>query len=105
MPVQCDYDGDGIADIAVYWPQGGTWYVRRSSGGSDTINWGWSAAAPVSGDYDGDGLTDIAVYWPQGGTWYIRNSVGGSTNINWGWSAAQPVLPQYQINKWMRLLP
>jgi len=46
-----DYDGDGTADLAVYWPPAGIWYIRRSSDGQyldgGAIQFGWSDAAPV----------------------------------------------------------
>jgi hypothetical protein len=50
----------GRTDLAVYWPAGGNWYVRRSSGGTTIQNWGWADAIPVPADYDGDGKTDLA---------------------------------------------
>ena len=52
MPVPADYDGDGLADRAVYYPAGGTWYVLRSSDGvTATPALGGSDQIPVLQDY------------------------------------------------------
>ena len=72
-----DFDGDGHADIAVYRPSSGVWYVLGS--GSDHTTyvataWGISTDTPVPGDYDGDAQTDIAIYRPSSGMWWILRS-------------------------------
>ena len=33
VPVPADYDGDGLADVAVYRATTGEWFVHRSSDG------------------------------------------------------------------------
>jgi hypothetical protein len=99
--VPCDFDGDGISDISVYWPEGGNWYVKYSDGGRLVQNWGWKEAVPAPGDYDGDGMTDVAVYWPEGGTnnWSILQSSDGQIKsggpIDWGWNQGIPVPGDY----------
>ena len=91
-----DHDGDEQADLAVFWPNGGDWYVRWSGGNVVyRQNWGWRATIPVPGDYDGDGLTDLAVYWPETGNWYLLFSSGGSAVRNWGWNDTVPVPGDY----------
>ncbi len=73
-----DFDGDGRADIAAVWNDGGrnALTIRRSTGTSFTHeHWITGPAAGtwvpsskwVSGDFDGDGLTDIAVIWRDAG--------------------------------------
>ncbi len=91
VPVQGDYDGDGIADIAVYWPPGGNWYIWGSREGFRKTQWGFDRAEPVPADYDGDGITDLAVYVPATGEWIVWGSREGYMKWQWGWDAAWPV--------------
>ncbi|NCC61144.1 MAG: hypothetical protein EOM12_09410, partial [Verrucomicrobiae bacterium] len=85
-----DFDGDGLTDVAVYWPEAGNWYLDYSAGGYTALNWGWNAALPAPADYDGDGCCDMAVYHPASGDWYLRYSSGGSRTLNWGWADTVP---------------
>jgi len=96
-PAPVDFDGDGVSDLGLYWPEGGTWYAHCSGGvNPDPLNYGWSAAMPVPGDYDGDQITDRALFWPEGGLWYIySSSFGPLTPINYGWSEMIPVPADY----------
>lgn len=64
--VDGDYDGDGIADLAVWRAAEGMFYVRRSSRAADfnlMVPHGRTGDNPNSvGDYDGDGASDPMVY-------------------------------------------
>src|SRR5207245_10029785 len=63
-----DYDADGMADLSVFRPSTGDWYIQRSvtPQGSYRVHWGISTDKPVPADYDGDFKTDIAV-WRENG--------------------------------------
>lgn len=49
IPVQNDYDGDGIVDIAVWRSSNGNWYIRQSASGNSLrqVQWGTAGDLPV----------------------------------------------------------
>jgi len=96
VPVPGDFDGDRRADIGVWRPGSGMWFVLRSSENYRTsgfllVQWGAgdSGDIPVPADYDGDSRTDIGVWRPGNGTWYILKSAddyawANSLIVQWG---------------------
>ena len=77
-----DYDGDGMADLSIYRPSEGAWYVLPATGDGVIVrSFGMSSDRIVPADFDGDGRTDIAVYRPTNGTWYAINSSTGTVSI------------------------
>jgi uncharacterized delta-60 repeat protein len=73
-PTKFDFDGDGRADISVFRPADGTWYLNRSQTGFYAAQFGLATDKITPGDYTGDGKSDIAVFRPETGTWFIRRS-------------------------------
>ncbi len=84
-----DFDGDGKADVSVFRPDSGAWYLQQSANGFTGISFGLSTDKIVPADYDGDGKTDVAVY--RGGTWYLNRSQLGFTGIGFGAATDTPV--------------
>jgi hypothetical protein len=78
-----DFDGDGRADVSLFRPQDGVWYLNQSSLGFGAFRFGQFGDRPVPADYDGDGKTDAGVY--RGGAWYrLKSSTGGYDAISFG---------------------
>jgi len=104
-----DYDGDGIADRAIYADYesalgGRRWFIISSratekdvaSGfknvyGWAFIEWGWlwpgmeQRHVAISGDFDGDGITDRAIYGTDDGKWSSFSSRNPKSAAVWRW--------------------
>jgi hypothetical protein len=90
-----DFDGDGVADSAVWHSSTGYWSVYGSKTGNQIVNqqWGLPGDIPVAADYDGDGITDLAVWRPSSGFWFIIYS---STCPNGNFASSSCQTGQFQ---------
>jgi uncharacterized delta-60 repeat protein len=97
IAVTSDFDGDGRADIGVYRPSEGMWYLQNSvTGVKSYVRFGLNGDEPVPGDYDGDGKTDIAVYRRSNGSWYVQQSSDGQLKVTpFGLSSDMPLPGDY----------
>ena len=86
-----DIDADAIADLVVWRPGDGTWFMLTSTTGYNYANyranqWGNQGQGdiPLFGDIDGDALADLIVWRPTNGTWYWLTSSTGYSHVSAG---------------------
>lgn len=90
-----DYDGDGRADISVFRPTNGAWYVSHSSNNSFFgVGFGQNGDLIAPADFNGDGRTDISVF--RQGFWYrINSSTNQFVGLQFGIAEDVPVPADY----------
>jgi subtilisin family serine protease len=88
-----DFDGDDRADVSVFRPSAGAWYILNSSNGAFIgQQFGQNGDRIVPADFDGDGKTDFGVFRPSNGGWYWLNSGNGTLSATtFGVSSDLPV--------------
>jgi hypothetical protein len=102
-PVPNDLDGDGQADIFVFRPSTGGWFIRYSSVGysaasASDYQWGLPGDVPLAADFDRDGKTELTVFRPSTGEWFVRySSLGYSVDwqVQWGLPGDVPVAADF----------
>jgi N-acetylneuraminic acid mutarotase len=85
-----DFTGDGQADLAVFRPSNGVWFIN----GVSNPQLGAAGDIPVPGDYNGDNALDVAVYRPSTGQWLFV----GQPTVQWGLPGDLPVPADYDAD-------
>ncbi|QQS43042.1 MAG: hypothetical protein IPM63_08960 [Acidobacteriota bacterium] len=88
-----DFDGDCVADKAIYRPGPSEfWYLRSSLGGHSAYQFGNGSESLVPGDFTGDGVTDFTLYRPAAFEWFVLTSqIFGYYSFPFGASGDVPV--------------
>jgi photosystem II stability/assembly factor-like uncharacterized protein len=90
LTATADYNGDSKADIAVYRPSTGEWFVLNTPAQS----FGSTLDIPAPGDYDGDSKADFAFFKPATGEWHVLLPGGEDIQV-WGIAGDIPVPGDY----------
>ncbi len=91
-----DFDGDLKADLSIFRPGAGVWFVQNSASATFTIvGFGNATDILAPGDYDGDGKTDLGVFRPADGFWHIYGKGNTYTSRQWGTAGDIPAPADY----------
>jgi PKD repeat protein len=92
----------GIADIGVFRPASGNWYLNYNKNGvvDKIFHFGTNSDMPVVGDWDGNGISDAGVFRPTNGNWYLDTSKTGvvTTTFHFGTTGDIPVVGDWDAD-------
>jgi subtilisin family serine protease len=111
-PASADYDGDGLADMAVHDPVTGLWYVHYSSAAARASSrsvfvWGNSSSDYLAGDFNGDLSCEFTVYdhatvLSSQVDWYISSAANAGalalTPADFGDNSYTPVIGDFDAD-------
>lgn len=84
-----DFDGDRRADVSVFRPSNGAWYLLNWASGFSVAQFGSATDQLTPADFDGDCKTDLAVY--RDGVWFLQKSRDGFAAVSFGAAGDKPV--------------
>lgn len=95
-----DYDGDKKADVGVFTPSNGQWFISGSLFGPFIFGFPFGSAddIPAPGDYDGDGSANLTYFRPSTGEWHVLLPGGEDIQV-WGQAGDTPVPGDYDGDK------
>jgi alpha-tubulin suppressor-like RCC1 family protein len=95
VPVPGDYDGDGLAQAAVWRPSTGQWWISSLKA---PLVFGKQGDIPVPADYTDAGKLSVAVWRPSTGEWFTNPNaiyLPRRGPISWGQPGDIPVPGDY----------
>lgn len=73
-----DFDGDGRAEISIFRPSNGQWWISRSSSNVFAVEFGNGNDKIMPADFTGDGKTDLVFFRTSTGEWFVIRSEDNS---------------------------